>query len=114
MGSTHAAGALALSLLVVFSIELIRIRRLVGPRVACGCFGGRETVDVRTALVRNAGLGMLAMVVALLGHDRPAIRLPGVPGAADLAPFVLALSAVLAAVLTAWRASSWLAKGRRA
>lgn len=114
MGSTHAAGAFALSLLAVFSIELIRVSRLVGPRVACGCFGGRETVDVRTALARNAGLGMLAVVVVLFGLDRSAIRLPGVPGAADLVPFVLALCAALAAVLTAWRASSWLAKGRRA
>ena len=40
----------------------------------CGCFGGRDAVDVRTALVRNAGLGLLATVVALFGLDRPAIR----------------------------------------
>jgi hypothetical protein len=113
-GSVHAAGAWALLLLAVFSIELVRVRRLVGARVPCGCFGGREAIDVRTALVRNAGLGLLAMVVTVFGHDRPAIRWPGVPAAADLVPSMLALGAVLAAALTAWRASAWLAKGRRA
>jgi len=114
MGSARAAGAWSLSLLVVFSMELVRVRRLVDGRVPCGCFGGRDAVDVRAALVRNAGLGLLATVVALFGLDRPAIRWPGAPGTADLVPFVLALVAVLATALTAWRASSWLAEGRGA
>lgn len=113
MGSPRAAGALALVLLAVFSIEMVRVRLLVGTRVPCGCFGGREAIDVREALVRNAVLGLLSAVVILFGRTRPAIRWPGAPGTADLMPLVLALVAALAAVLTAWRASSWLAKGRR-
>ena len=114
VGLPHAAGAWALMLLTMLSIELIRLRRLVGAVVPCGCFGGRESVDLGAALMRNAGLGLLAAVVVVTGHDRPAIRLPGAPTTADLVPLALALGALLAAVVTAWRASSWLAKGRRA
>lgn len=114
LGSSRVAGEWALSLLIVFSIELVRVRLLVGARVPCGCFSGKKAIDVRAALVRNAGLGMLAKIVALFGHDRPGPRWPGAPEAADLLPFVLTLVAVLAAVLTVWRATSWLAKGKRA
>ena len=113
MGTARAAGGWALALLAGFSIELARVRRLVGARVPCGCFG-RDAIDVRTALLRNAGLAVLATIVALLGPDRPALRWPGVPVAADLLPFLLTFGTVVVAISTAWRASSWLAKGRRA
>lgn len=114
MGLPRAAGTWALLLLTVFSIELIRLRRLVGAVVPCGCFGGREVVDFRAALMRNVALGLLAPVIVVFGHDQPMLRWPSAPTTADLVPLALALSALLAAVLTAWRASSWLAKGRRA
>jgi len=114
MGLPRAAGAWALMLLTMFSIELTRLRRLVGAVVPCGCFGGREAVDFRAALMRNVTLALLATVVVVFGHDQPMLRRPSVPTTSDLVPLALALGALLAAAVTAWRASSWLAKGRRA
>ncbi len=114
LGYPRVGAAWALVLMGMFSIELVRVRGLVGVRVPCGCFGGRGTVDVRHALFRNAGLAGLAVFVLVLGVDRAASWWPEVPGRADLVPLLVAASAVSAAMLTAWRASSWLAKGRGA
>ena len=114
VGYPRMAAAWALALTGVFSVGLVRVRRLVGARVPCGCFGGRETVDVRHALLRNAALAALAVFVAALAVDRAVSWWPEVPGRADLVPFLVAVGAVSAAALTAWRASSWLAKGRGA
>ena len=55
------AAALAVVLLTVFSAAILRPGR--SRRVACGCFGTRESVDVRWALLRNASLLVVAGLV---------------------------------------------------
>ena len=86
----------------------------MGGRVACGCFGGRESVEFRSVLARNALLLAIAAFVAIGGADAPAIWLPGAPAVGDALPLALTLGALAAAVLVAWRASVWLDRGRRA
>jgi len=113
-GRPRAAAALALALLAGFTTETVRVRRRVGPRVPCGCFGGREDVGFRAVLARNLVLGGLATAVLLAARPVPAARPLGMPAASDLAPFALVLGSGAVAVLVGWRAAAWLARGRAA
>jgi hypothetical protein len=112
LGRPRAAGAWALVLLAAFTAELLRIRRAAGGRVPCGCFGSRATVRTSAALLRNAALGTVALVVVTLGAPGEAIVWPAAPEAADLLPFVLAAGSVAATGLLAWRAFAWLTSER--
>ncbi len=103
--------ALALVMLFVFSAELLRARHVVGGPVPCGCFGGREVIEVRAALVRNAGVASIAALVLISGRDAPTTW-PGVPVGANTFPFMLATVTLAGSVLTAWRVSVWLGRGR--
>jgi hypothetical protein len=108
LGLPRTSAAWSSMLLLVFSVEIVRVRVTVGRSVPCGCFGGRGTIDPAAALVRNAGFLVLA-VVALAGtRDDPAVAWPGSPGPGDLVPMALATVGLLVAVLTLWRATSWL------
>jgi hypothetical protein len=113
-GLPRAAAVWSGTLLVVFSVTLVAARGRVSGRVACGCFGGRGSVEVRSVLARNALLLAIAASVAVRGADAPAVWLPGVPAADDALPLMLTLGALAAAVLVAWRTSAWLDRGRRA
>jgi hypothetical protein len=112
-GLPRMAGGLATALLVAFSLALVGARH-VGERIPCGCFGSGGTVRVRTALVRNAALAMLAAFVLIRGTDALAFAWPGTPRGGDLLAMALTIGALAAAVLTAWRGSVWLERGRRA
>jgi hypothetical protein len=113
LGYERAAAACSLALLMAFSIELARVRARVGPRVPCGCFGGRSTVASSTLWARNAVLAALAVIVLTLGADASAIDWPGRPGQSEVLPMMLAIVGVAVAGLTAWRANVWLSGGRR-
>lgn len=107
-GRERAAAGVALTALGVFTAALLRAGLRDGTDVPCGCFG-RESVDLRTALARNAVLGALAIVAWSSAAPDPAIS---VPAGRELVPAGLAAGAVLAAALTAWRASTWFSRGR--
>jgi hypothetical protein len=107
-GRPRAGAAVALSSLAVFSVALVRLARRDGVRVACGCFG-RAQIDVRLALARNLALAIAAAASWWVAPADP--RLP-VPDAGDLFPVLLMVGAVIAGVLTAWRATVWLGRGR--
>jgi hypothetical protein len=107
-GAARAGAALALVLLVAFSAALLRLRTRVGDRVPCGCFGRRRSRDVRLLLLRNAGIGLVA-VVALTGPDRIALDLPRY---ADVLPAVLAAGGAVLAVILLRRASVLARVGR--
>lgn len=64
-GRVPLAAGVALAMLAGFSAALVRLRRLRGDRVPCGCFGTRRVRDVRVLLARNAALAVVA--VAALG-----------------------------------------------
>jgi hypothetical protein len=113
-GRPRAAAAWALALLAGFSIEILRVRRRVGPRVPCGCFGGRGEVGVRAVLARNLVLGGLATAVLFGARSVPAPLPLGMPAASDLLPLALALGSGILAGLVGWRATAWLARGRAA
>ncbi len=110
-GRPRSAAALVLALLAVFSVELLRADRAFGNPVPCGCFGGDAVLDLRKALGRNALLGAAAVAVLMLCRDAD-IAWPRPPAPVDLVPFVLAAVTLLAAVLTSWRVSVWLSRGR--
>jgi hypothetical protein len=112
-GLPRAAAVWSGALLVVFSVTLV-VSRGTDGRVACGCFGGRGSVELRAAFARNAALLAIAGLVAVQGVDAPAVWLPGTPGLSDALPLTLTLGALSAAVLAAWRTSIWLGRGRRA
>ncbi len=57
-----AGGALALALLIAFSIALIRTLR-TGRAPACHCFGRADRPIDRSDVVRNMALGVLALIV---------------------------------------------------
>ncbi|MGZ5306861.1 MAG: MauE/DoxX family redox-associated membrane protein [Actinomycetota bacterium] len=101
-------------LLTMFSLALVRARQRLGGRVPCGCLGGRDAVDVNAALARNLALILTASFVFARASDAPVVAWPGVPEAGDVLPVTLALGAIVASALVAWRASVWLARGRRA
>ena len=107
----RSAAALALVLIAVFSGELVRAGHAVGASVPCGCFGGNDALDLRKALARNAVIGALAVAVWASERDVH-ITWPPPPAAVDPVPFVLAAVTLSAAVLTSWRVSVWLARGR--
>ena len=86
----------------------------MGGRVPCGCLGGRDVIDVRTALARNVGLIVTAAFVSARAADAPVISSLDVPTAVDVLPLTFTFGALVASALVAWRASVWLARGRRA
>ncbi len=113
-GYPRAAGAWSAALLSVFSLELVRVRRRAGDRVPCGCFGGRETVGLQAALLRNAAMGALALFVSASATDGPAVAWPTSPSRGDVLPMLLSFGAVAAAGLATWQAFVWLGRGSRA
>ena len=108
LGRGRAAAAVALVFLVVFSLALVRLALRDGVHVACGCFG-RPSVDVRVALVRNAALSAVAVAAWSLA---PADASFGLPGRGDALPALLGAGTAAVAAITAWRAASWLGRGR--
>jgi uncharacterized membrane protein YphA (DoxX/SURF4 family) len=113
-GMPREAASWSVALLALFSVALVRARSRGTDRVPCGCFGGRDAIDVRSALTRNLGLILTAVFVFARGVDSPSIAWPAAPGAADLLPFLLATGTFAATALVAWRARVWLARGSRA
>ena len=113
LGLAPAAGAIALVLLGAFSVAIVRTRIRGVRRVACGCFGGTRSRDYRLLLARNVLLASVAAVAARAPARPPALW-PGVPQAGETLPAVLAIGALVVAVLTLWRTTVWLGRGRRA
>ncbi len=69
---------------------------------------------MRAALARNLALVLMSAFVFARASDAAAIAWPGVPTAGDALPAALTFGALAAAALAAWRASTWLGRGRRA
>jgi hypothetical protein len=111
LGYGRVAGTWTIAILAVFSAHLIRIRGR--GRIPCGCFGGRRSVDIRLALLRNVGLAGLGWA-ATLAPRAPGIEWPGAPAPGELLPMVLASVGVLVSAWTVWRAAAWLGRAARA
>jgi hypothetical protein len=114
VGLPRLAGMWSITVLVVFSLALVRARLRLGGRVPCGCLGGRDAVDVNAALARNLALLLTAAFVIARTSDASVIVWPGVPGVGDVLPLALTLGALVVSAIVAWRAPAWLARGRRA
>jgi hypothetical protein len=113
-GLPRPAGAWSAMLLSVFSLELVRVRRRVGDRLPCGCFGGRVSGGIGSALLRNAAIGAVAVFVWASATNGPAVTWPAPAREGDVLPMLLLFGSVAAAALAAWRASVWLGRGKRA
>lgn len=107
-GRERTAVVVALGALTAFTVALARAGLRGGADVPCGCFG-RESVDLRAALARNALLAVLALGAWTSAGPDPAVS---IPAGADAFPAALAAGAIVAAALTAWRASAWFSRGR--
>jgi hypothetical protein len=108
LGRERAAAAVAGGSVLVFSAALLRLAARDGVTVACGCFG-RASIDVRLALGRSLALAATALVSWSLAVHDPILTFPG---AGDALPALLVAGTVAVAVITAWRSSVWLGKGR--
>ncbi len=114
LGYPRAASGWALILVALFTVAVVRVRIRLGSNVPCGCFGGRDAIDLRSALARNAGLSALALLGLVAGVDTPTLIWPGAPGPEAVIPIMLAAVGVLVGGFTAWRTTVWLGRGRRA
>lgn len=113
-GYPRPAGWLALILLAVFCLAIVRIRvRGAGDEIACGCFGGTAARDFRLLLARNALLATAA-AVSIGAPASPLLRWQGPPGEGGWLPVMLAAAGGAVGGFTAWRAATWLNRGRRA
>lgn len=96
IGRTWVASAVAVLLLLTFSIAILRARSLQGSQIACGCFGSRRRRDYRVLLLRNILLAALA-VFGLVWAPSPNPTIDEVA----LVPLLLSLTgvALIASVL---------------
>jgi hypothetical protein len=107
------AAVWALVLLAAFTAVTVRARIDGGRPVACGCFGGRDRIDVRTVLSRNAGIGVAAVYVMFRAVDASTLTWPAPPTSADALPVALAVGGILVAAVSGLRAATWLRRGTR-
>jgi hypothetical protein len=114
LGAPRAAAWWSLGLLALFTAEILRMRAVVGPRVACGCFGRRRQAAATTLLARNTALAATAWIAIVTDRQTDGLRWPGSPSHGEILPLVLATAGLLVAVFVAWRSAAWLGKVARA
>ena len=85
-GPPRAGAAATVALLGAFSAAIVRASALQGSRLPCGCFGGDGRRDFRVMLLRNALLGIPAVVILLFSN---AAVLRAHLGAGDVVPLLL-------------------------
>ena len=105
-GQTRQSAALAVMLLIVFSAAVVRARIRHGRKLACGCFGGRNTSDYRLILLRNALLGATAAVVLTSRSGQPLLEGLRGPQPREAVPAVLVLAGLALAsvvIVQIWR-----------
>jgi hypothetical protein len=83
-------------MLLAFSFAIVRARARLGDRLPCACFGRERSRDYRLLLLRNAGLAMVAGMVAAGAPvvDVSAIR---APEGSEWLPATLSLTGAAAA-----------------
>jgi hypothetical protein len=102
-GAQAEGAAVALGLMLAFSIAILRARLLQqGNKLGCGCFGGSALLDYRVMLLRNAAMvGLLVLVLAAdaQGHfgQTPLSAPP------RLLPMLFGLMLVVAALWIGWQ-----------
>ena len=101
-GSLRIGSALAVGLLVMFTITLATAPRSGDGRLPCGCFGGTARRSVRWLLTRNAVLGLVAVASLTAGSRIP---MPGLPPSSQVLPASLAAVGLALAVLIVRRSA---------
>jgi hypothetical protein len=99
LGLASAAAWLALTLLVAFSLAVVRTRLRTGESVPCGCFGARTARDWRLVLGRNALIAAVAAWVLAQGSGATARWQDLIPRGGQVIPAALAIGGV---VVAAW------------
>jgi hypothetical protein len=104
-GEVRGGAIAALALLAVFSLAVLRARRLSGDALPCGCFGGRSVRSARRILARNAVLALVAVATIAGGGPLPALRPLG--GTETFPAAVVIGGGILAVVLFGRAAALW-------
>jgi hypothetical protein len=110
-GARAEGAAVALGLMIAFSVAILRARLLQqGNKLGCGCFGGSALLDYRVMLLRNAAMVALLVFVLVADAEGDFGETP-VVAPARLLPMLLGFMLVAAALWTGWQVRVHL--GRR-
>lgn len=101
-GGSRVGSAAMLASLAGFSMAVLRLRRLEGNRLPCGCFGRTTSRDFRSILVRNAVLALAAVPPLIHDRDVSVMRELGWPSGGEALP---ALAAVVGIAIMVWMIS---------
>jgi hypothetical protein len=113
LGFASAAAWLALTLLVAFSLAVVRTRLRTGESVPCGCFGARTVRDWRLVLGRNALLAAVGVWVLAQGSGATARWQDVVPRGGQVIPAALAIGGVVVAAWVLMQVGAATRVGRR-
>src|SRR5262249_46622544 len=104
---TRVAAAIAVLLMILFSIQLFRLHAKGRHGIACGCFGGRSrNHPVLLLMARNIFIGVASFGIAISGSNsfslvpRHSATLETVPIAAMSAGLLLSLSVLFRVRIT--------------
>ena len=111
-GPPKAGAAAILALLAAFSAAIVRLQRLEGDRLPCGCFGRTKERDFRVMLIRNALLALLASAILLGDREVDPFEGVGAPDGSEAVAAMLTIAGVVAAVWIGFAVARALKKGR--
>lgn len=102
-GAPELGAAVALGLMLAFSIAILRARLMQeGNKLGCGCFGNSAALDYRVMLLRNAAMAALLVLVLAADAQGDGGQAP-VSSPSGLLAGLLGLVVVAAALWIAWQ-----------
>lgn len=111
-GPLKAGAAAILALLAAFSAAIVRLHRLEGNRLPCGCFGRTKERDFRVMLARNVLLASLASAILLSDREVDPFEGIGAPDGAETVAALLTIAGVVAGIWIGLAVARALKKGR--
>jgi Methylamine utilisation protein MauE len=110
-GAPVLGAAVALGLMLAFSVVILRARLLQqGNKLGCGCFGNSAVLDYRVMLLRNAAMAaLLVFVLAVHADGRQILASPPI----GLLVALLGLVLVAAASWIGWQIGVHLQRRRQ-
>jgi hypothetical protein len=112
-GAPAAGAAVALGLMLAFSVAILRARLLQqGNKLGCGCFGNSVVLDYRIMLLRNAAMAALLVFVLAANAEGDGRQMMVSPPIGLLA-LLLGLVLVAAGLWISWQIGVHLQRRRQ-